>query len=54
MTLDRLQDSEVLDRAADIIEQSPELTLLGSELSNRLRGLAALLRGEPTHSRGTR
>ena len=55
MTLiDRLTDSESLDKAADILDSSPELQLLGSDMSSRLRGLAALLRGEPTHSRGPR
>lgn len=54
MLIDRLGDSETLDKAAEIIESSPELQLIGGELSNRLRGLAALLRGEPTHERGRR
>jgi len=49
---ERLEDSEVVDRAADIIERDPLLELIGGGLVAQLRGIAALIRGEPTHERG--
>lgn len=54
LTPERLTDSQTLDAAADVLEKSPELQLLGGALAAQLRGYAALLRGEPTCSRDPR
>jgi homoserine dehydrogenase len=47
-----LRQAGVLDEAAGIIEEDPQLQILGADLVSRLRTLAAILRGESTHLRG--
>jgi hypothetical protein len=47
-----LQEATVLEEAAVIIAEDPQLQILGADLVSRLETLAAVLRGEPTHLRG--